>query len=54
MALAATESKCPCIVANESDPLARVAGLRTEIARLNAHLGGVVLQMYFLFLAFDN
>ena len=53
MAFAAAESKCPCIVANESDTFARVTGLRTEIARFDAHLGGV-LEMCFSFLSSIN
>jgi hypothetical protein len=32
---------------NESNPFARVAGLRAEIACLVAHFGGVDLEMYF-------
>lgn len=45
MALGATESEKSCIVAHKGNTLAGIAGLGTEITRLDSHGGGCVEGM---------
>jgi hypothetical protein len=54
MTFGATKSKCSGIVANKGDPFAGVAGLRAEIARLDTHIGGVVLEIVLVVSIVDN
>jgi hypothetical protein len=47
VAFAAAESEDSGIIADKGDALAGVAGLRTEIARLNTHLDGSLTEISF-------